>query len=122
MPSKPKYAEIWLVNFEPQLGAEIQKIRPAIIISIDAMGVLPTRIVVPIRDYKDHHAGMFCYIPITPTKLNGLNKYSTIDCSQIKSFDIQRFEKRLGKLSKEELEEVVLVLTRCLGYLTHTIF
>lgn len=114
---KPKYSEIWLVDFEPQIGTEIKKIRPAIVVSIDAMGVLPTRVIVPIRDYKEHHSGMFCYIPIEPTKYNGLSKYSTIDCSQIKSFDIQRFEKRLGKLKEDELEELILVITRFLGYI-----
>ena len=119
MASKPKNGEVWLVDFEPQIGTEIKKIRPAIVVSIDALGVLPTRVIVPVRDYKDHHAGMFCYIPISPNKLNGLDKYSTIDCSQIKSFDIQRFEKKLGKLLKDDLEELILVLTRCLGYTSH---
>ncbi len=29
----PKRGEIWLVNFDPTVGFEIKKIRPAIIIS-----------------------------------------------------------------------------------------
>ena len=114
---KPKYAEIWLVDFEPQIGSEILKTRPAIVISIDAMSSFPIRLVVPIRDYKDHHDGMFCFIPIEPDRLNGLNKKSTIDCSQVKSFDIKRFKKRLGKISKEQLDELVLVLIRLIGYI-----
>jgi len=121
MTSKPKYAEIWLVDFEPQLGAEILKTRPAVVVSIDAFGVLPTRVVIPIREYKAHHDEMLCYVPISPNKLNGLDKESTIDCSQIKSFDIQRFRKRLGKLSKEETEELILILTRCFGYTAHNL-
>jgi mRNA-degrading endonuclease toxin of MazEF toxin-antitoxin module len=31
---KPKRGEIWLVEFEPQRGAEIQKTRPAVVRSI----------------------------------------------------------------------------------------
>lgn len=120
MRTKPKYAEIWLVDFEPQIGTEIKKVRPAIVVSIDALGILPIRTVVPIRDYKDHHDGMFFYIPIEPSKNNGLSKYSTVDCSQVKSFDIKRFEKKLGKLTQDELEELVLVLSRCFGYTAQT--
>jgi mRNA-degrading endonuclease toxin of MazEF toxin-antitoxin module len=43
--------EIWLVNFAPQIGAEIQKHRPALVV---AQGLMPlqTRIVVPFRDRK----------------------------------------------------------------------
>ncbi len=34
-------AEVWLVNLDPTLGAEIQKTRPAVIVNEDAIGVLP---------------------------------------------------------------------------------
>jgi len=117
MPSKnPKYGEIWLVCFEPQVGIEIKKTRPAIIISIDELSSLPIRTVIPIKDYKPNYEGFFSLIPIQPNKLNGLDKDSTIDCLQLKSFDIKRFEKKLGKVSKEEIEEILLVIIRCLGY------
>lgn len=33
--------EIWLINLDPTIGAEIQKIRPAIIVSSNKIGVLP---------------------------------------------------------------------------------
>jgi mRNA interferase MazF len=37
----PRRGEIWLVNFDPTVGAEIKKIRLAIVISSDAAGKLP---------------------------------------------------------------------------------
>ncbi|MDP2965956.1 MAG: type II toxin-antitoxin system PemK/MazF family toxin, partial [Pelolinea sp.] len=36
-----KRGEIWLVNLDPMTGAEIQKTRPAVIVSNDALGKLP---------------------------------------------------------------------------------
>ena len=45
-----KRNEIWLVNLDPTIGAEIQKTRPAIIVNDDALGLLPLRITVPITD------------------------------------------------------------------------
>lgn len=113
---KPKRGEIWQVSFEPQVGTEIKKARPAIIMTITAMNALPTRIVVPIRNYKDTHDRRFYFIPIEPNSTNGLSKKSTIDCSQVKSFDISRFQRKIGKLSKEELEEVSDTVSRCIGY------
>lgn len=47
---KPARGEVWLVSFDPSLGAEIRKVRPAVVINIDEMGRLPLRIVVPITD------------------------------------------------------------------------
>ncbi len=41
MRNSPKRGEIWLVNLEPTIGAEIKKTRPTIIISSDVIGKLP---------------------------------------------------------------------------------
>nr|WP_310487775.1 type II toxin-antitoxin system PemK/MazF family toxin [Chamaesiphon sp. VAR_69_metabat_338] len=42
----PRRGEIWLVNLDPTVGAEIQKTRPAIVISSDYIGKLPLKLVV----------------------------------------------------------------------------
>ncbi|GFZ95652.1 type II toxin-antitoxin system PemK/MazF family toxin [Okeania sp. KiyG1] len=41
----PKRGDIWLTNFDPTIGSEIRKIRPAIIISSDGIGRLPIKLV-----------------------------------------------------------------------------
>ena len=43
--------EIWLVNLDPTLGAEIRKTRPVVIVNSDAIGTLPIRLVAPVREY-----------------------------------------------------------------------
>jgi mRNA interferase MazF len=48
--------EIWLVDFDPAVGGEIRKIRPAVVMSMDAIGRLPLRMVVPITDWKPQYA------------------------------------------------------------------
>ncbi len=35
--------EIWLVNLDPTIGSETRKVRPAVIVSSDAAGVLRSR-------------------------------------------------------------------------------
>ncbi|MDR1929048.1 MAG: type II toxin-antitoxin system PemK/MazF family toxin [Treponema sp.] len=42
-----KQGEIWQINLDPTVGAEIQKTRPALIVNVDALGKLPLGIVQP---------------------------------------------------------------------------
>ena len=44
--------DIWLINLDPTIGAEIQKTRPAIIVNSDAVGILPLKIIAPLTDWK----------------------------------------------------------------------
>ncbi len=39
----PRRGEVWMVDFDPAVGAEIRKLRPAVVISVDAVGRLPLR-------------------------------------------------------------------------------
>jgi mRNA-degrading endonuclease toxin of MazEF toxin-antitoxin module len=39
-----KQNEIWLINLDPTIGAEIKKTRPAVIINDNALGKLPLEI------------------------------------------------------------------------------
>ena len=45
----PKRGEVWLVDFDPAVGAEIHKLRPALVVSVDTIGRLPLRLVVRSR-------------------------------------------------------------------------
>ncbi|GEM_PF-1194009 len=47
-------SEIWLVNLDPTLGAEIRKTRPVIVISSDVIGVLPIKLVAPLTEWKEY--------------------------------------------------------------------
>ena len=107
--------EIWLVHFMPQVGAEITKTRPAVLVSDNTITFLPTRLVVPLRDFKSHHLGQSFFVPIHPNTANGLTKSSTADCSQVKSFDTRRFVRQLGIISAADLEEILDGIDLCLG-------
>jgi len=47
-----KQSEIWLINLDPTIGAEIKKTRPAIIVNDNSLGKLPLKIIVPLTDWK----------------------------------------------------------------------
>jgi len=42
-----RQGEIWLINLNPTVGAEINKKSPAIIVSDNSLGKLPLKIIVP---------------------------------------------------------------------------
>jgi mRNA interferase MazF len=108
-----KNGEVWLVNFEPQVGQEIKKTRPAIIVNSDALGILPLKIVVPLTDgLKERKVWM---VNLLPNELNGLTKISFADCFQVKSLSEKRFVKKIGLLSESELAEVKVCLAKVLG-------
>jgi mRNA interferase MazF len=113
--AQPKRSEVWLVRFDPLQGAEIRKIRPAVVLSVDAIGRLPLRIVVPITDWKPIYASLswFAFLPVTPG--NGLAKDSGADAFQVKSVSETRFVRRLGAVTEDQLEEIASAVALCVG-------
>lgn len=91
-----KQSEIWLIDLDPTMGAEIRKIRPAVIVNDDNLGKLPLKIIVPITDWKDHYKIAPWMVKIEPDETNGLSKISAADCFQVRSLSQQRLIKRLG--------------------------
>ena len=72
----PSRGEVWIVDFDPAVGAEIQKVRPALVISVDSVGRLPLRMVVPLTDWKPQYATFPWFVPIPTDSHNGLRKDS----------------------------------------------
>lgn len=91
------------------------KVRPAIVIGARTLEHLPLRIIVPVRELKDVLVMHATFIPVEPTKQNGLKKDSMIDVAQVHSFDLQRFQRRIGYLDEPTLERVVFALLQAVG-------
>ena len=92
------------------------KVRPAVVMSLDSVGTLPLRVVVPITDWKSHYASKLWFVRLDPTLDNGLAKVSGADCFQMKSMDLKRFVKRIGRLTTLQLEEIAAGVALMVGY------
>jgi mRNA interferase MazF len=101
-----KQGEIWLINLDPTLGAELKKTRPAIIVNNNVLGRLPLKIIVPITDWKERYSIAPWMVKIEVDDLNNLTKTSTADCFQIRSLSQERFIKRIGEIKSYQLEEI----------------
>ena len=114
--SHPKRGEVWKVSFDPTVGAEIRKTRPAVVISSDAVGRLPIKLVVPITDWKPAFVPNIWHVRIDPDPTNGLTKTSAIDVLQARGMDTQRFLQRMGEVTPEKLEEILLAIAAVIEY------
>ncbi|TLD93470.1 type II toxin-antitoxin system PemK/MazF family toxin [Helicobacter magdeburgensis] len=102
--------EIWKCNFDPQVGSEIAKSRPAIVISSDKIASFDTKIVVPLTTWRDKFEGVPFMVRIEPNLENGLSNPSAANCLQIKSFDRLRFVRKLGTIDRETHLTISLIL------------
>ena len=93
--------EVWLYSAEPTVGDEIDKTRPAVIVSNDDIGVLRLKIVVPITGWQEVFDRVLWMVTIEPTDENGLSKRSVADTFQVRSVSQQRLVKQIGTLSEE---------------------
>jgi mRNA interferase MazF len=112
-----KQGEIWSINLDPTVGAEIKKSRPALIINTDSLGKLPLKIIAPITDWKDHYDNYPWMVKIITTKQNCLTKTSAIDCFQIRSVSVERFLNFVGSVESEIIAYTQEAITKVIGTL-----
>ena len=98
--------EIWLVNFDPSIGSEIKKARPAVIVNHDMLGRFGIRIIVPITRWKDYYKEYPWILKLEANSTNGLSKRSAIECFQVKSFSQERFIKKIGVLDRDTIQNI----------------
>jgi mRNA interferase MazF len=112
---RPQRGEIWTVRFDPSVGAEIRKLRPAVIANVDSIGRLPLRIVVPLTDWQPSFSALPWFVPIRSLRSTGLAKRSGADAFQVKSVSENRFVRRIGTVSKVQMDEIASAIALCVG-------
>jgi mRNA interferase MazF len=101
--------EVYWVDFEPSLGGEIKKIRPAIVMSNNAANSHLNRVqVVPITSNIDR-----LYPGEAIISLKGDKRKAMAD--QLTTASKQRFGKKIGTLSKDDVSKVEVAILLQLG-------
>ena len=92
-----KRGEVWWVDFEPAVGSEVRKTRPAVIVSNDASNGAMSRVqVVPMTSNMTK-----LYVFESRIEVKGAQGKAMAD--QIMTADKQRLKKRIGKVSRSEM-------------------
>ncbi len=93
--------DVWWVNFEPSIGGEIRKKRPAIIVSNNAANKFLNRVqVIPITSNTDRLFPSEAYITVAGKKGKAM-------ADQLATVSKQRLSKRIGSVSDDEMNMVV---------------
>ncbi|HAX75790.1 MAG TPA: PemK family transcriptional regulator [Cyanobacteria bacterium UBA11372] len=114
--SNPRRGEIWLVQLDPSRGQEIQKTRPAVVISSDLFSSIPMRIIIPVATWQPKFQNRPFMIPIQRTDDNGLDSDSAGNVLQVRSVTTERFVRCLGQVSSAVMQELLAGLIICVDY------
>ena len=112
----PRRGEIYLVGFgfDPTLGHEIQKTRPAVVIQNDVSNQYSPLTIVAAISSQFSEPPFPREVVIEPAD-SGLSKRSAVIVNQIRSVDRLRLQKKVGRLSRQNVERVDEAIKISLG-------
>ncbi len=110
----PKRGQVYLVSFDPTVGKEIRKTRPAVILQNDTANrwSLITIVAAVTSQFEE---------PLYPTEVRvkasegGLSADSVVLLNQIRSIDKRRLVRRLGVLKQDTMVQVDRAVMVSLG-------
>jgi mRNA interferase MazF len=104
-----KRGDVYWISFDPAIGGEIQKTRPAVIVSNDAANRATNRtLVVPLTSQINR-----VYAGEALVQLNGQTRKAMAD--QLTTASKLRFKRQVGSLSAEDMAHVERAILLQLG-------
>ncbi len=110
----PRRGDIYLVDFDPTLGAEIKKMRPALVIQNDIGNQYSPITIVAAITSKIGEPPYPTEVVMEPAE-SGLPLRSAVVLNQIRSVDRQRLGKRLGHAGRRIMDRVDRAILISLG-------
>jgi len=103
-----KRGDVFWVNFDPTVGAEAQKTRPALVVSNDINNTHSP--IVSIAPITSNVTKLYSFEVEIPARTGGLKTRSKVMVNQTRAVDKLRLIKRLGHLPAELMEQTTRAL------------
>jgi mRNA interferase MazF len=107
--------DIYLCSFDPTVGREIKKTRPALVVQNDIGNRFSPLTIVAAVTSAISPVSYPVHVVIDPTERNGLDIRSSIRLDQIRTVDRQRLLRRLGGVDSSIMAQVDEALKISLG-------
>jgi len=111
----PRRGEIYLVAFDPTVGREIKKTRPALVIQNDVGNRYGDLTIVAAITSKISPVLYPVEVIVQPSRANGLQVLSAILLDQVRTVDKQRLIRRLGAIDSSTTRRVDEAIQISLG-------
>ncbi len=108
-PRQPKTGEVWYVDFDPQVGREQGRRRPALVISNDRYNATANGLII-VAPITGTDRGIPVHVMV-PAGVGGLTKESYVMCDQAGP----KSELRFGRLMGEMPDDMLLTVRRMVG-------
>jgi mRNA interferase MazF len=100
---RPRRGDVWKVSLDPTVGHEIQKTRPAVVITSDVYNAHSW--VVIVMPLTSHDKAEYDQVLIQPPE-GGLTNRSVTLPDQIRAVDRRRLIQRLGRLTPQTIQQI----------------
>jgi mRNA interferase MazF len=112
-----RLGSIWIVSFDPSVGTEIRKTRPALVVSGTMFNAQRRKVtVLPFTSAKlDNPRILPAVVSVSASQQNGLSVDSLLVCVEPMTFDKIRLIQRVGELQAELLQQAQNILRRYLS-------
>ena len=113
----PRRGEVYLVTFDPTVGSEIRKTRPAVVIQNDVGNRAgATTIVAALSSQVEEP--LYPFEVLVRPRDGGVNTLSVVLLNQIRTVDRQRLIRRVGILKPETMRRVDQALAISIGLIS----